>query len=166
MRLRGRWLRIVQVEAAQLGQVLDHLLDVSRLDSGRFHADRRPFDLREVVNRVLAEFANQAALTGHDLRCELAPELPPAFADPMRIGRVIRNLLSNALKHSPTGGQVWLAAASRSTELEVCVQDEGLGIPSDWPGRCSSGFRGWICPTGRRFAAPGLDCTSPASWSR
>jgi signal transduction histidine kinase len=51
--LRDRWLRIVQVEAAQLGQVLDQLLDVSRLDSDRFHAERRVFDLAEVIERVL-----------------------------------------------------------------------------------------------------------------
>jgi diguanylate cyclase (GGDEF)-like protein len=154
--LRERWLRIVQVEAAQLGQVLDHLLDVSRLDSGRFHADRRPFDLREVVNRVLAEFGNQAALTGHDLRCELAPELPPAFADPTQIERVIRNLLSNALKYSPQGGDVWLAAASRPTELEVCVQDEGLGIPSDWLGRLFERFQRVDMPDRATIRGTGL----------
>jgi signal transduction histidine kinase len=154
--LRERWLGIVQGEAAQLGQVLDHLLDVSRLDSGRFHADRRPFDLREVVNRVLSEYANQAALTGHDLHCELAPELPHVFADPTQIERVIRNLLSNALKYSPQGGDVWLAVGSRSTELEVCVQDEGLGIPSDWLARLFERFQRVDMPERATIRGTGL----------
>ena len=154
--LRERWLRIVQVEAAQLGHVLDHLLDVSRLDSGRFHPERRPFDLHDVVNRVLAEFSTQAAMTGHDLRSELPPELPRAFADPTHIERVTRNLVSNALKYSPKGGRVCVAAVSRASELEVYVHDEGMGIPQDWLGRLFERFQRVDTPDRATIRGTGL----------
>jgi signal transduction histidine kinase len=154
--LRERWLRIVQIEAAQLGHVLDHLLDVSRLDSGRFHPERRPFDLHEVINRVLAEFTTQAAMTGHDVRSELPPELPHAFADPTQIERVTRNLVSNALKYSPKGGRVCVGAVSRAGELEVYVHDEGMGIPQDWLGRLFERFQRVDTPDRATIRGTGL----------
>jgi diguanylate cyclase (GGDEF)-like protein len=155
--LRDRWLRIVHGEAAQLAQVLDQLLDVSRLDSDRFRAERRAFDLSEVVERVLEAFRDQAALSGHRFECELAPGLPRGFADPAQIERVLRNLLSNALKYAPNGGVVRLVAASRSSvELEVCVEDEGMGIPPEWLGRLFERFQRVDLPERASIRGTGL----------
>jgi diguanylate cyclase (GGDEF)-like protein len=140
-KLRERWLGIVHVEAAQLAQVVDQLLDVSRLDSGRFHADRRAFEVGELIARVTADFSQQALLTGHTLEID-AHALPWVYADPAQIERVLRNMLSNALKYSPAGGDISVAAAERSAgEVELCVQDHGLGIPSEWLGRLFERFQ-------------------------
>jgi signal transduction histidine kinase len=156
--LRDRWLRILHAEAAQLGQVLDQLLDVSRLDSGGFHAERRAFDLAEVVERVVEGFRDQVALSGHVFECELAPGLPRGFADGAQIERVLRNLLSNALKYAPNGGVVRLIAASRSrAELEVCVEDEGLGIPPEWLGRLFERFQRVDLPERASIRGTGLE---------
>ncbi|MBV9899190.1 MAG: diguanylate cyclase [Chloroflexi bacterium] len=139
--LRDRWLNIVQVEAAQLGQVVDQLLDVSRLDSGRFQAERREFELREIVARVVEQFGPQAALTAHSLAIEI-PDSLRVFADPAQVERVLRNLVSNAIKYSPGGGLVAIAASERlRREVEVCVADAGLGIPADWLGRLFERFQ-------------------------
>jgi diguanylate cyclase (GGDEF)-like protein len=132
--LRDRWLSIIHVEAAQLGQVVDQLLDVSRLDSGRFQAERREFELLDVVNSVALHFAQQVSLSGHRLVVEV-PNPPRVYADPTQVERVLRNLVSNALKYSPDGGEVRIAAVERSSgEVEMCVQDYGLGIPAEWLG--------------------------------
>jgi two-component system sensor histidine kinase VicK len=140
--LRDRWLRILHVESAQLGQILDQLLDVSRLDSDHFRAERRAFDVDEVIERVRDAFNAQASATSHQLACEPAPGLPRAFADPAQIERVLRNLVSNALKYSPDGGIVRLVAVRRSiAELELCVEDEGMGIPAEWLGRLFERFQ-------------------------
>jgi diguanylate cyclase (GGDEF)-like protein len=139
--LRDRWLSIIHVEAAQLGQVVDQLLDVSRLDSGRFQAERREFELIDVINSVALHFAQQVTLSGHQLVVEV-PNPPRVYADPAQMERVLRNLLSNALKYSPDGGEVRLAAVERpSGVVEVCVQDHGLGIPAEWLGRLFERFQ-------------------------
>src|SRR5260370_11032938 len=80
-------------------------------------------------------------LGSHQLECDLAPGLPRAYADPAQIERVMRNLVSNALKYSPNGGTVRLIAMPRSiAELELCVEDEGMGVPREWLGRLFDRF--------------------------
>jgi diguanylate cyclase (GGDEF)-like protein len=139
--LRDRWLSIIHVEAAQLGQVVDQLLDVSRLDSGRFQAERREFELVDIVNSVALHFAQQVTLSDHTLVVEV-PNPPRVYADPTQVERVLRNLLSNALKYSPFGGEVRIAAVERSSgEVEVCLQDHGMGIPVEWLGRLFERFQ-------------------------
>lgn len=139
--LRDRWLSIVQLEAAQLGQVVDQLLDVSRLDSGRFQAERREFELRDIVNRVVEHFAPEAELSGHHLAV-VVPDTMAVFGDPAQVDRILRNLLSNAIKYSPGGGPITLAAMEGSQgEVEVCVEDSGLGIPPEWLGRLFERFQ-------------------------
>src|SRR5262249_28338597 len=108
--LRDRWLGIVHVEAAQLGQVVDQLLDVSRLDQGRFHADRIDFELSAVTDAIVAQFAEQATLSGHVLTVGVSRSTH-VFADAGHVERVLRNLVSNALKYSPDGGPVTIEAA-------------------------------------------------------
>jgi len=139
--LRDRWLAIIHVEAAQLGQVVDQLLDVSRLDSGRFQAERREFDLSDVFERVLEHFSSQAVLSGHTLALD-PPRPPPVFADPVQVERVLRNLVSNAIKYSPGGGVIRIVAAETAPrEVETCVQDAGLGIPPEWLERIFDRFQ-------------------------
>ena len=155
--LRNRWLGILQVETAQLGVVLDQLLDVSQLDSGQFHARRRVFDLDEVVSRSVDEFTSQATLTGHCLQTELAPGLPGAFADPTHISRVLRGLISNALKYSPAGGDIWIVAVQRSVaDIEVCIEDEGLGIPPEYLDRLFARFQRVDLPDRASIRGTGL----------
>jgi signal transduction histidine kinase len=155
--LRDRWLRILHVEAAQLGQVVDQLLDVSRLDSDKFGTERCAFALGDVITTVLATFREQGALTGHTLGCQVAPELPLAFADPAQIERVLRNLVSNALKYSPGGGLVRVVAFEPvPDELEVYVEDEGLGIPPEWIGRLFERFQRVDVPERASIRGTGL----------
>jgi diguanylate cyclase (GGDEF)-like protein len=155
--LRDRWLRIVQVEAAQLGQVLDQLLDVSRLDTDRFRAERRAFDLAEVIERVVEAFRQQGALTNHHFECSLAAGVPACFADPTHVERVLRNLVSNALKYAPNGGPVRIIVATRTpAEIEVSVEDEGLGVPAEWQARLFERFQRVDVPERASIRGTGL----------
>jgi signal transduction histidine kinase len=139
--LRDRWLSIVHVEAAQLGQVVDQLLDVSRIDSGRFRAERREFELSELVGGLVQHFEAQAAVTGHEISMDVRKPLK-VFADPAQTERILRNLISNALKYSPQGGPIRVLAGECSpADVEVCVEDHGLGIPSDWSGQLFERFQ-------------------------
>jgi diguanylate cyclase (GGDEF)-like protein len=155
--LRNRWLNILQVETAQLGVVLDQLLDASQLDAGQFHAERSAFEVEEVVRRTVEEFTPQARLTGHRLQIDLASGLPRAVADATQVNRVLRSLISNALKYSPQGGEIWVVAAPRSdVEIELCVQDQGLGIPPEWLDRLFARFQRVDLPDRASLRGTGL----------
>jgi signal transduction histidine kinase len=155
--LRDRWLRILHVEAAQLGQVVDQLLDVSRLESGRFGAERCAFAIGEVISALLTSFAEQAALSGHTFACSVDADLAPAYADQAQIERVLRNLISNALKYSPNGGRVRVSACETAPgELEVVVADDGMGIPPEWLGRLFERFQRVDVPERASIRGTGL----------
>jgi diguanylate cyclase (GGDEF)-like protein len=139
--VRDRWLRIVQSESAQLGQLLDQLLDVARFDSQRSRAQKTAFEVSEVVMNVVASLAEQAALSGHHFECDVPVDLPHAFADPSHVERVLRNLVSNALKYAPDGGPVRVRIEAQGpADLEITVSDEGLGIPAEWQPRLFERF--------------------------
>jgi signal transduction histidine kinase len=75
----------------------------------------------------------------------------------MHVNRVLRSLMSNALKYSPAGGEIWVVAVQRSAaEIEVCVQDEGLGIPAEWLGRLFERFQRVDLPDRASIRGTGL----------
>lgn len=155
--LHTRWLGIVQEEAEQLGLLLDQLLDVSRLESARYRVQRGEVALQDLVPRIAAAFAGQAITTGHRLETAVPPSLPPVFADPVHVERVLRNLVSNALKYSPAGGSVRLSAALKAgQEVEISIQDEGLGIPREWIERLFERFQRIATPDRAAIRGSGL----------
>jgi signal transduction histidine kinase len=154
---RDRWLHILEVEAAQIGRVLDQFLDVSRLESGWFKAARRSVDVAEVVHRVLAAFTAQAALSGHTFEADVPAALPRVYADSTQVERVLRNLVSNALKYAPHGGPVRIMAIyAGKGEIEVRVEDRGLGIPPEWLGRLFERFERVNTPERASIRGTGL----------
>ncbi|HEV7665306.1 MAG TPA: ATP-binding protein, partial [Chloroflexota bacterium] len=153
--VRDRWLRIVQAEAAQLGLVLDQLLDVSKLDSGRFVAQRQAFALRPLLQAVVDGYAEQAILGGHHVTADVV-DGPPIYADGAQVERVLRSLLSNALKYSPEGGVIRVTAITRDGDVEVCVEDAGLGIPAEWLGRLFERFQRIDLPERASIRGTGL----------
>jgi signal transduction histidine kinase len=155
--LRERWLDILRAESAQLGLFLDQLLDVSRVETGRFQANRRPIAVQEVAESVLTVFEAEASLSGHRFEVAFPPDLPRAYADAAQIERVMRNLVSNALKYAPGGGPVHLRATlTTSGDLELCVADTGLGIPPEWLPRLFQRFARVEAPERATIRGTGL----------
>jgi signal transduction histidine kinase len=110
------------------------ILDVSRLESGELPLDWRPLCLATLVEQTLALAAPLASKK--DLRIEnlVAPDQPPARADPELLGRVLQNLVGNAVKFTPAGGSVRVSARLRNGQaamLEVTVSDSGGGVPPE-----------------------------------
>jgi signal transduction histidine kinase len=154
---RDRWLHILEVEAAQIGLVLDQFLDVSRLEAGWFKAARRSVDLAAVIDRVVDAFTAQAALSGHSFEAYVPAALPRVYADSTQLERVLRNLVSNALKYAPKGGPVRIRAMHAGKgEIEVCVEDRGLGIPPEWLGRLFERFERVNTPERASIRGTGL----------
>ncbi len=114
-----------------LAQLLDDLLDVSRVTAGKIALRKRPVDLREIARRCTESVAAQAAAFCHDLRVTLPSEPIAVEADPVRIEQIICNLLTNAVKYTPAGGKLSLWAERSDGEAVIHVCDNGVGIPAD-----------------------------------
>lgn len=116
-----------QVE--RLGRLVEQLLDLSRLESGAVPLQRRPFELRPLLDDIVRESLAMAGATS--VTVTVAERGLVAHADPERLHQVVANLVHNAIRHSPVGGVVEVQARPVGTGVEVTVTDQGPGIPSE-----------------------------------
>ncbi|MDO8964846.1 MAG: ATP-binding protein [Coriobacteriia bacterium] len=109
--------------------LIDNLLDVSQIQSGPLRLDLEPLDVADVVRTE----AGRAELTeSHRLVFDVDADLPPVFVDRQRIAKVVRHLLSNAVKYSPDGGDIRVLVKNQSGAIAISISDQGIGIdPSD-----------------------------------
>jgi signal transduction histidine kinase len=128
--LRER-VRTISLAAAAMNRLIHNVLDQTRIEAGALVVSRRPTDLREVLDRVLAQFSEVAARRGVELSAEAARNTRAAI-DADRIEQVLGNLVANALKFTPPGGRVSITAALEGDRLVLRVADTGHGIaPED-----------------------------------
>ncbi len=132
-------------ETLVLHRLVADLRELTLAESGQIDLRREPIDLAASIARTMASFAAPAAEKGVELRAECAPDLPRAVADGDRIVQVLNNLVSNALRHTPSGGTIQLRATADprafpgtiepgAPALYVSVCDTGPGIaPADVP---------------------------------
>jgi PAS domain S-box-containing protein len=127
-----RAVNVIVSQVDQLERRLSDLTDLSRLEAGRLTLERRPADLVELVHAAVEQARGQS--DRHKFRVE-APDRPVVGSwDRDRIGQVLTNLLTNAIKYSPQGGEVVVRVAEQGGEAVLSVSDQGLGIaPSDLP---------------------------------
>lgn len=111
--------------------LLNNFLDLSRLDAGRLQAVRREVDPASVVRRVLTGFEPAA----EEKRLALSTQLPgdPVVleTDPVRLQQILVNLVSNAVRHSPTEGRIEVSVRCDATSIDFTVRDQGPGIPAE-----------------------------------
>jgi len=118
-------------ETRLLSRLVDDLHELAQAEAGQLHLDLRPTDLAEVIQTTVANFA--VAAEAHEVRLttDLAEGLPPVLADPDRLAQIMRNLLSNALRHTPEGGQITVRGTVEGPQaVRIVVADTGEGIPS------------------------------------
>lgn len=116
-------------EARRLADMVDSLLDVSRLRSGQLNIKHQPVDLCALARRLAGEV--QPILEIHSLDLQLAEQPVLVSGDPLRLEQVARNLVSNAVKYSPGGGEIRITVASAGERALLAVADHGLGIEPD-----------------------------------
>jgi len=133
--------RIHQV-TSRLGDLVDQILDVTHLDADPLILERAPVAFASLVARCRGDLA----LSGDDSRlvAELPEDLPPIDVDSARIGRVLENLVGNALKYAPSGSPVTIGASVVDGWLWATVDDEGIGVPEEERGLVLEPFhRAW-----------------------
>jgi two-component system CheB/CheR fusion protein len=124
-----RSLDLIAEQTHRLTRMLDLMLDVGRLQRGTFTVRRMPLNLaallRQVVDRV------QQPLDQHTLVLDCPPTALLLHGDPERLEQVFENLLQNAVKYSPAGGQVTVTVTPAANQVCVAIQDTGIGIPAE-----------------------------------
>ena len=124
------------VQVRRLGRLVAQLLDLSRLESGGLRIERRPFELRALLEQAADEsrlHARQLEKAQLHVSVSVEPEELSTEGDPERMHQVLANLLENAVRHSPSDGEVTLLARPDGDHrgVEIVVADEGPGIPAE-----------------------------------
>jgi signal transduction histidine kinase len=124
-------LRTVLQQVERLGRLVAQLLDLSRLESGAVPLERRAFAMRPVVEQAVREQEMHLGRNGSaPVRLEVSvPADLMVDGDPERVHQVMANLVQNAVRHSPSGGTVHVAAQGAADRVRIEVSDEGPGIP-------------------------------------
>ena len=125
---RARAIETIDRNAKVQNQLIEDILDVSRIVAGKFHVEMRSVDLARVVEAARDTVAPLAAAKKVDLELAVEPGLPPTVGDPDRLQQVAWNLLSNAIKFTPAGGRVAVELARRDDSFVLAVKDTGAGI--------------------------------------
>jgi signal transduction histidine kinase/CheY-like chemotaxis protein len=126
------WARdVVDHQVRQMAQLVDDLLEISRVTSGKVRLQKEVVDVATIV--AYATETSRPVLEAHHHRLSIALPADTVYidADPLRMAQVLSNLLNNAAKYTNTGGQIRLAAASEGAEVVFRVRDNGIGIPPE-----------------------------------
>jgi len=126
---RQEFLRVVEEETDRLTRLISDILDVSRIESGRLELKKRKFDMARLVRIVTDKMQSQAS--NHHISLESPDGITPVGGDPDKIEQVVMNLVDNAVKYSPSGGEINVTLEARHRKLEFSVRDQGVGIPED-----------------------------------
>ncbi|MDZ4169399.1 MAG: response regulator [Coriobacteriia bacterium] len=129
--VQREFLQIVQENSDRLVSLINDLLDISRIESGRVHLRIEPLEPIDIINGVMGTFRTYADQSGITLTARIPSDLPRVAVDGDRIGQVLMNLTSNAIKYSPGGGEVTLGASHAGDFVEFRVTDTGLGISEE-----------------------------------
>jgi signal transduction histidine kinase len=140
---QARYLASARSELEKLGRLVEDLFELSRIDAGALRLNLEAASLGDLISDTLSGFKYQAENRGVSLVGEVADDVDPVLANPPRLQRVLYNLVSNALRHTPADGAVFLRAEPAGGMVRVEVSDTGAGIaPEDLPRVFESSFRG------------------------
>src|SRR5688572_3687516 len=159
------YIQTARESAEALLEIINDILDVSKIDARRLTLDRVPFVVRDTIEDSVKLFAPRAAQKGLELSCRIAPDVPAAVVgDPGRLRQILLNLISNAVKFTDAGDvgvEVVVAAEENDDEaaLKFTVRDTGIGIPENKKWDIFGAFVQADASTTRRYGGTGLGLT-------
>lgn len=122
------YVQVAEQEMRHIAEMVDKVLDLSRMDAGYYHIDCQPLHVTTMLQQARVAFRTQASQRHIALEIEPGDELPLVSADALRMNQVLSNLIENALKFTPEGGRITLVAQPVEQEIEITVRDTGVGI--------------------------------------
>ncbi len=124
-------LAVVQANANRLVDLVNDMLDISRIESGRIQLDPSAVDLDAAIRAAVASLRPMIDAKQHNVVIELDPAAPPIYADDARLSQILTNLLANASKYTPDGGWITIRTELLDSHVAISVSDTGIGIPAD-----------------------------------
>lgn len=122
---------VMQAEVTYLQRLVEDLRLLSLADAGELKLHLEPTSPAELLERVAQAYRHQAESQNIQLKLDIEPDLPEVNLDPARMEQVLGNLVSNALRYTPQGGEILLSAKQAEGSLTVSVADNGSGIPAE-----------------------------------
>ncbi|HJV28209.1 MAG TPA: response regulator [Aromatoleum sp.] len=155
------YLTTVKSSAESLLNIINDVLDLSKIEAGKVELESVPMSVRAILNDVVRAFAVSAHGKGLEIMLDVAPEMPDrVFGDPTRLRQILANLIGNAIKFTERGEVVvkaWvLRRAGMSLYLQIAVCDTGIGIAADQHEQIFDAFTQADVSTARRFGGTGL----------
>ena len=127
---RQRYARTALHEIDNLSQLINDLFELAQMDAGRIELHKEATPLSDLLSDTLSSLMPVAAEAGVQLSGEVQPGIGLVKLDPQKIGRVLTNLISNSVRHTPVGGMVKVEARRSANGIEMLVRDNGEGIPA------------------------------------
>lgn len=124
-----QYLKIIYDESKRLNNLIDDFLDIQRMETGKQNYFFEPLNITSLIKESVALFSHNTDL--HKLNISAPLFVSPVKGDSDRIRQVLSNLISNAIKYSPNGGEVNISVTEQDTEVIVTVTDRGMGIPPE-----------------------------------
>ena len=122
---------MMERQLSQLVRLVDDLLDISRITSGKLQLRKQRVELADVLDMAIETARPRIEASAHEVTIAMPPEPVYVEADPTRLAQAFTNLLNNAAKYTEKGGRIWLTAERRGGEAVVSVRDTGIGIAPD-----------------------------------
>jgi len=157
---RARYIETLTRETGRMAAMVEDLLDLAKHEQGASSFSPRVCAVERIFDHVRARFERQAAAAGVSLAARVAPDADQLFADPGRIEQVVSNLVANALRHTPAGGQVTLSARMAAGLYQIAVADTGEGMaPAHAAHVFERFYKGDAARTGGAGSGSGLGLT-------
>lgn len=156
-----RFVKRIDTSGKALLQIINDILDFSKIEAGKLQVELIHFNFHELMDQMQALFAQQVESKGVDLLFEIDSDIPRSMeGDPLRIGQIVTNLISNALKFTEAGTIKVSAKVQHLVDdrakIEVCCADSGIGIPDDAQKSLFKSFTQADSTTTRKFGGTGL----------
>jgi PAS domain S-box-containing protein len=152
----ARGLETLERNALWLSQIVEDVLDVSRIIAGKIRLDVQPVELPLIVDNAVATVQPAADAKGVHVQTVIDPRLGPVAGDPARLQQVVWNLVSNAVKFTARNGRVQVRLERVNSHIEIVTSDTGIGIPADFLPYVFERFRQAEAGTTRKTGGLGL----------
>jgi len=123
------YLKDIHGSGKHLLELLNEILDLSKVEAGRMELEYSSFELRSLLEDAASMLRERATVHGIDVRVEVGEGIGSVYADELRLKQVVLNLMTNAVKFTGDGGSVVVRAARGASEIDITVTDTGIGVP-------------------------------------
>ncbi|MGK5089076.1 ATP-binding protein [Bdellovibrionota bacterium FG-2] len=161
-----RGIEAIEQSARSQSRLINDLLDVSRIASGKLMLESREISPAQIIFSEIETHASAAAEKQIEIIHEVATDVTTVFADPLRLHQILWNLLGNALKFTPRGGKIWVSLRSGDHYAEFVIRDNGMGIAPEFLGHIFDRFSQAVSSSTRLYGGLGLGLAISSSLVR